>query len=642
MLPNFLTGSGMPDYTASMIEASLGICVYYNFRADAQRIVEAAGGGEIIIMDYHILEDPPSWMTWHQGDTYNVVFSGVQSATQLIKFAVRTADTYYPGTRKLINTFVYRNWESIKLQVRRSLPANIDRINLKFAGHSRGGAMAQLASLDYLGQIGQERLEVMSIDSPKGFENNFPGPIPSKMVHFAIDLSPVAYAPGYDQLVQLLLGNDIFLGGRQLQWEQLPNNWSLTDKGELNYREPQYFNQISIENLPFVRPENHFLALILEKIIKGWKANVGQGIGLAVLPIAEELISRVLPDKAWPSGPPETLLNIDDLNASIFASQTTPPVTTTNTLNLVSVFGSIDSVSRVVSGSISTFQGVGDMAGRATWFFYDPGFSAGWSESLSNEISDLETLLAMAKTYAVARFPLLGFNQLIRYIRVSKDDVRGDSRVEYPGQKYKNTVEEIVEQKANNKPDTPWQTINLRFSGGGDNYRKFLFFRGVPDRIEVNPPGPVVFDDAAYTAAFNNWKRLVLRQGWGWKANVRTLVNQQQVTALTVSTPIVGNLTITTAAAHLLAIGDRVRFIDGNIKPKINASPSVLGVPSATQFVIKNGALAFDITALPKVGKVSQVLVRADDIQIATESSRKTGRPFAQRPGRLRAVVKRA
>lgn len=281
------------------------------------------------------------------------------------------------------------------------------------------------------------------------------------------------------------------------------------------------------------------------------------------------------------------------------------------------------------------------MAVRATWFFTDPGFSSGWTETLFSNDSVLQNVMTRAKAYAADRFKLLGNGQSIKAIRVSNDDVRGDSLLFRANQLYLNTGEasdnKVPDEQ--NVPDTPWQSILLRFESGAD-YHKSLFFRGIPDYIAINPPGPRIFADANYLKLWNKWVNGVLANQWGWLARKRI----PDKTGQTIAPMVIANnlLSVVTSANHTLSVGDKIRFTKGNTTPKLVGVYTIYSVPTPESFQVKVNANEIKVIAFPMWQTVTSSVQIAGSIEIQGETSRKVGKSFGSRVGRSKRVARTA
>jgi hypothetical protein len=281
--------------------------------------------------------------------------------------------------------------------------------------------------------------------------------------------------------------------------------------------------------------------------------------------------------------------------------------------------------------------------GKATWFFFDRNSGQGWTESWYHQTTDLPQLLLLAKDYAKERFELLGAGQAINYIRVSKDDVPNDSRVFRNGPYSQRNVI-IVDGKPDDglAADNPWQTVLIRCEGTG-NRRKFMFMRGVPDRIIVNPPGPVIIGDPVYGQLFRSWRTLVLGKGWGWKANVAFTPPGAVISALVVGG---GTLTVTVPAGGAPAAGIKVQFRGGDTTPKLNGTYTVLRKTDDTTFVIAFAGTGMTVVKYPGLRPLVEEFVTFApapgagqySLNIAGETYRKVGRPFGLRVGRLQVA----
>jgi hypothetical protein len=285
--------------------------------------------------------------------------------------------------------------------------------------------------------------------------------------------------------------------------------------------------------------------------------------------------------------------------------------------------------------------------GRATWFFTDPGFSGGWSETLYNTVSGIPSLTTLATTYAKNRFPLLSYNQSISHIRLTTYNTpptpNGGTIILYGGVQYTQTQLDANPQLqvlVSNAADLPQASIQCSFLETNGVRKKTLYFRGVPDRIEVNPPGPTVMTDAAYLKLWNRWTNGVISDGWGWLGRTPVpaptiMVQSVLVTAGGGGLPSI--MLVTTTAAHGLTVPGKISFKGGRSTPRLKGTYQLLTAAGNSFTVAVNTTTTPVITSPPFVIPFTYTLYTVGpngSITIAGETTHRVGRPFGQPRGR--------
>lgn len=149
---------------------------------------------------------------------------------------------------------------------------------------------------------------------------------------------------------------------------------------------------------------------------------------------------------------------------------------------------------------------------KATLFFEVGKF--GWTETYYSSLTDVATVLPIARSLAIQRSQLLTEDVFITAVRVSKDNVKRDSLVTFPArgdQKFK---------KAEGPTEIPHVCALVRIEGG-DKYRRSLFLRGLGDTdidgLNFEPNG-------AWADAFFLFASKLLKDEWGMKVADKDVV----------------------------------------------------------------------------------------------------------------------
>lgn len=281
---------------------------------------------------------------------------------------------------------------------------------------------------------------------------------------------------------------------------------------------------------------------------------------------------------------------------------------------------------------------------KATFFFKDIEWGAGWTASLYKNSSNLPDLLTSAKSLANVWKNILGDGVHINYIRVSEDGMNGDSLIDT--KVYKREAKEIGDDIENlhDDADCPWTSILLRCEANAQ-YRKNLFLRGVPDRIMGREMGSVTRGevDPDFQKAFQKWKAKVTGDGWGFKHYKRP---PDQAT-VAVQNVIGGTPIRVVSAGHGLVVGDRFLLTGAKYLPQshggkagpsgeytvsaVNGNELELRNTSWQDFTYDRGGLL-----LKRVAQVSPIT----NIIIIRETTRHVGRFFGQRTGRRKSAKK--
>lgn len=289
----------------------------------------------------------------------------------------------------------------------------------------------------------------------------------------------------------------------------------------------------------------------------------------------------------------------------------------------------------------------------ATLFFTDHNQSAGWSEThYSVSGQDLPTVLKDAQDMAKARVMMLGAGISLDYIRVSDQQVRGDSLVALgipPSQQnpiaYNKAL--IVEatvvgeggRTVSPTSDYSFTALLCRMEMGVSQ-RKSLYLRGIPDSLDQD--GGVI-TDSVFLDAFNSWVDLMKSGKWGARVLNKDLTANPifPITSVTNNAGPPQQVTITAAGSNFQT-GQSVRIsgIKYQAAPPAAASTPINGVwqvanPQAGSFQLSGypggtvqyfygGSVRARTYTVPAYSNVLQIRM----------VSRRAGRPFGLSKGR--------
>jgi Lipase (class 3) len=363
-IPNFTNGDGSPNSCAAMLEAALGICVYYNLRTSATQLIAAfdpAGSLDYLAYDTSM---PTSILIWHIGNQWNIVIAGSQSASIVNSYVVRSLDVPFPGSDASINSFVWSALPSLRTQIQSVLPPNLAGQRLYFSGHSLGAACAQILAIEYSSMIGADNVSLLSLDAPKVLTAEFDGEIAGSWALICVPTDPVPFAPpGYLIASAYPVPFGLLLSLWQLNWHAVGRTWYLNADGSFLEADPDDFDHPSLQDLLTFNNADHFLGRILLKIISGWRAGGSAGPCAAIVNQASELATNLILRDSWPTGGPETYINQVSANARNFPGVLPGPLTAQTVQGLIITAGNyvgyaLTSVGNLITISPGTQLGV--------------------------------------------------------------------------------------------------------------------------------------------------------------------------------------------------------------------------------------------------------------------------------------------
>ena len=275
------------------------------------------------------------------------------------------------------------------------------------------------------------------------------------------------------------------------------------------------------------------------------------------------------------------------------------------------------------------------MADRVrTTIFFKQG-SYGWTETYFLPTTTLTNALLKAELLVSLRRALLGDVSRITYVRVSDDEKFRDSlvRVQPPDLQ--------TGPAGNGNPDPAYTSLLLRLEGG-EEHRRQLYLRGIPDSVIVEPDPPIF--EAGYTKFFKNFRTELISQGWAFKVIKKPpAVPAVLITGFITATPPV----VTTGAAHNLTTGDNV-LIRGVKGFEANNGRGANGrwyvnVLTANSFEITGRLTPFGAyLGGGEIIKRVYGLIDVTAVELVRVTKRSTGRPFDSPRGRRRRPLQKS
>lgn len=170
-------GAGDWDRTAAVQQLALLRCVWDGRRDLASELV--APEGEVIHWNEELNSWPPAWcLVRSGGPRYFLCCVGTTNVKQAAGHLWgSTGRTYAPGV--LVNGQWLDVWRGMLTTILPLLPMDNPALRLFCSGFSYGGAVAQLASLDFAQRLGGDRVQLLNLAAPKVLTEGFAGPVPS-------------------------------------------------------------------------------------------------------------------------------------------------------------------------------------------------------------------------------------------------------------------------------------------------------------------------------------------------------------------------------------------------------------------------------------------------------------------------------
>lgn len=278
---------------------------------------------------------------------------------------------------------------------------------------------------------------------------------------------------------------------------------------------------------------------------------------------------------------------------------------------------------------------------KCTYFYSQ--FGQGWTHSFYNTYSGgLDSFKATANDLARSLMGLVCKSTFLDYIRLSDDAVRGDSLVISPGSVQSGSGFTPVQGIMKDPPAEANTCIEVRCNAGTLN-RKALFISGI-QVAEADAADPFI-PSPAFLNAVNDLGRTLVSASWSFKARDTSAVKNNIQAAAPVAPPGPAQWLLQFNGNPGLTIGQQV-IITG-VRPVGIGLTGKYFVASITSsggiwtVGINGGSPAKSLQVVYFGGGVVQsilsTLLNITSLQIRRASSRKRGRFFGQRAGRIKS-----
>lgn len=226
MLEGF--GQESPNWVAVAQQVALIQSLYAGSEEYARSLLDA--GEELIVFERRRNTWPPSFLCVRKGDNYFVAIEGTTNNGQFVG--------HIPGIwlreDYLGDSSVHGGWWDASRTLRQLLPS-MAAGNWYFSGHSYGGAVAAILSMEMAESRGSAVVELMTFGAPMHMTNGYRGPLPSPYWRFEATSDLVPSTPP----------NGLELFGTV--WRN-PINWVRTDWFFWEYGSGQVLNPIGEVN----------------------------------------------------------------------------------------------------------------------------------------------------------------------------------------------------------------------------------------------------------------------------------------------------------------------------------------------------------------------------------------------------------
>lgn len=183
-------GTSEWDRTAAAQQLAVVRCLW----SDRQDLVGQLIGGEGSILRWRPDRDswPPAWCLLRSGaQRYFIALAGTSNVGHAAGHVWGSfGRPYSPGV--VVNGQWLDVWRAILADIGNAIPVTDPACRVYCSGFSYGGAVAQLASLDYAQTIGPERVQMLNFAAPKVLTEGYAGPLPRPCwrVRSSLDIVP--------------------------------------------------------------------------------------------------------------------------------------------------------------------------------------------------------------------------------------------------------------------------------------------------------------------------------------------------------------------------------------------------------------------------------------------------------------------
>lgn len=254
----------------------------------------------------------------------------------------------------------------------------------------------------------------------------------------------------------------------------------------------------------------------------------------------------------------------------------------------------------------------------------------GWSETWYQATSDnLDQVMILARQVATKRAALLAKGASLEAIRVSDEQVSGDSILE-------TTPNKLATTEASTKdPDTAWNCW-LGRATSGSLYRRSVWFRGAPDEWIIWDPTTLKFAPVpTFAKAVADFEAILVKNVFAIKALGKELAFSP-ITKISKIEEGVGGKYKITATAHGFVNTDSVRVygVKGDNISDVNGVWEVFNATADTFEIPLNVSVGFLYKGGGKVRVRKYKYPQIDFLEYVRAAKRDTGRAFFVTRGR--------
>lgn len=628
--------NGQINLSAAIEQLLLITSCYQNDRDSIEEELVALGGGSILDLFFNPDTWPPSFVVVRSGNDICIAITGTTSWPEALGDVLGCIGQRYEGGSEIVHGFFYLAWVAMRNRVKALMPPDVGNCRIMFTGHSYGGCVALLGSIEFKRlNIGATR-EFLGFGCAKLFGLGFVGPLPELASSLRVDGDIIPYLPmpfmgptAGDPVGAILLG-------RNFTWAHPEEQFDLYERyGTI----PHVVQQGGDGALPFAQIygstyNDHKTANYAAILTSAWRQSENNGTGRMLVPILNHVVEETPRQNVVGLIPPAQIVDIPFQNVQIFSSTPTTPLTPAN-VSLVTSVGAAFSVATEGSGILRNALEDGNMADSKITFFFRTNVQ-GFSESYIIPGQDPQSVLvADLVTYVQRRMAICGPQTTWEYVRISSVGNPRLVQIYYPGAPFPNAPvsgNPFYNVSGSNDPDT---ALIVRRTNAAQFSLQYL--RGIPDGVTsyggiYTPFGPFAADLASFFAHMTNTLK------WAWRSNNKALtVSSLIANAFINGADGTGAFTLATPLFPLNLVGKRVavRISRVNTPRSLNGPLTVTVKDPSTAVTLNQLALS---SFAPNVGRMTytpSTNTVIAQMKVEKAGERKAGRPFGVARGRL-------
>lgn len=237
-----LKPNGSLSFQAALELWTAVYAVYGNRQASLQALLNATGGGSVLLWIVNPTAIHVDVAVCRQGERYLIVFAGTTNKAQMFGNIIGGAAGLYRGGGVFANSFFMLLWEGVRRAVLNELPSPSSSVRITVTGHSLGGAVGQLASNDLAEIFGAGSVDLLAFAQPKALTVGYVGPSPATYIRLCRYGDPVPWIP--PRIITTLWAPFAALGvpttGTSLLWQHYGDGWLLREDGSLTEDPGEY------------------------------------------------------------------------------------------------------------------------------------------------------------------------------------------------------------------------------------------------------------------------------------------------------------------------------------------------------------------------------------------------------------------